>query len=555
MKKNIPVVALAGKKNAGKSSLLNTLLGKARAITDDFAGLTRDLLEVEIRRYGYHFQLVDMPGLDLDEEQPLEKEILRRARSFLESVDCVILVYDAPSPSPFDIELRELFRRQFPQMPVVEIVNKVDNPEMADDIMPDFYEVGLSPIPVSAKSRWNMRTLCKEIDDRLDGAARDRTTSSEQPPEKDREEGYTPVVKQDSTVVSDSETEDVRIALVGKPNVGKSSLFNRWIGQELSLVSDIAGTTRDTIDTVFKHFGHTVRVVDTAGLRREGRIKEAPEFFSARRTRRAIQDSHIVVQLLSAPEGITDYDKKIAALVQELSRPSIIVINKWDAIPEKETNTQKEFLADVQALFPYLKKIPIFFCSALTGKRAMEPLKKAIEVFERASFRVPTARLNEIVRQWLKGKLGIPAGFKLLYATQTGRMPPVFVLFVNRASLLPASALSYLENRLREEFQLEGIPIRILVRENSDNEKAGDANTSEKGVPGRKTSTKKAQTNAATDVSTKTAKKSFTRKALSKKTSGPSIKRGAGSGVSRKQGSQDRPKKKGVIRSIARSRK
>lgn len=526
MKKNLPVVALAGKKNVGKSSLLNTLLGKARAITDDFAGLTRDLLEVEIRRYGYHFQLVDMPGLDLDEEQPLEKEILRRARSFLESVDCVILVYDAPSPSPFDIELRELFRRRFPQMPVVEIVNKVDNPEMADDIMPDFYEVGLSPIPVSAKSRWNMRTLCEEINDRLNGAAFDRTTGSKQPPGKDRE-GDTSFVKHNSTVVSDSETEDVRIALVGKPNVGKSSLFNRWIGQELSLVSDIAGTTRDTVDTVFKYFGHTVRVVDTAGLRREARIKEAPEFFSARRTRRAIQDSHIVVQLLSAPDGITDYDKKIAALVQELSRPSIIVINKWDAIPEKETNTQKEFLAEVQALFPYLKKVPIFFCSALTGRRAMEPLKKAIEVFERASFRVPTARLNEIVRQWLEGKLGIPAGFKLLYATQTGRMPPVFVFFVNRASLLPASALSYLENRLREEFQLEGIPIRILVREDD----------------------------AATDLSAKHEKKSFTNKALSKKTPGPFIKRGDGSGASLRQGPKDRPGKKGAIRSISRSRK
>lgn len=513
MKKPIPVVALAGKKNAGKSSLLNTLLGKSRAITDDFAGLTRDLLEVEIRRYGYHFQLVDMPGLDLDDEQPLEKEILKRARSFLQIVDCVVLVYDVPGPSPFDIELREFFRRQFPQLPVVEIVNKVDNPEMADDLLPDFYETGLLPLPVSAKSRWNMRQLCKEIDSRLDGRARER--QKQEAPEKEREEGQTPVAKQDSTVVSDLETEDIRIAIVGKPNAGKSSLFNRWIGQELSLVSDIAGTTRDTIDTVFRHFGRTIRVVDTAGLRRERRIKDSPEFFSARRSRRAIQDSHVVVQLLAAPDGITDYDKKIASLVQELSRPSIIVVNKWDIVPDKETNTQKEFLKDIQSLFPYLKKVPVFFCSALTGKRAMEPLKKAIEVYERASFRVPTAKLNDIVQRWLAGRHGIPAGFKLYYATQTGRMPPVFVLFVNRANLLPKNALSFLENRLREEFQLQGIPIRILVRENQD------GRTGSKEATGPGGNRKKAA-----------------------KGSG----KGSGKGPARK-------KKKDVIRSIARTRK
>jgi GTP-binding protein len=468
MKKKLPSVALAGRKNVGKSSLLNTLLGKARAITDDYPGLTRDLIEVEIRRYGYHFHLIDMPGLDLDEEQPLEKEILRKVRGFLASVDCVVLVYAAPSPAPFDRELRELFRHQFPKIPIVEIVNMVDNPEMADNILPDFYEAGLFPVPVSAKSRWNMRALCKEIDDRLSGAAKDRARDDDPDREKDRPDGHTPIIKRDSTIVSDSETEDLRIALVGKPNVGKSSLFNRWIGKELSLVSDIPGTTRDTMDTVFRFFGHTVRVIDTAGLRRERRIKEAPEFFSARRTRRAIQDSHIVVQLISAVDGITDYDKKIAAMIQEYARPSIIVINKWDAVPERKSNTQKEFLADLQSLFPYLKKVPVFFCSALTGKRSVEPLKKAIELFERSSFRIPTARLNEIVQQWLSGRPGIPAGFKLRYVTQTGRMPPVFVLFVNQSRLLPESALSYLENRLREEFQLEGIPIRIFVRDHSE---------------------------------------------------------------------------------------
>lgn len=463
--KRLPRIALAGKKNAGKSSLLNAFAGKSRAITDDYAGLTRDLLEVEIHRYGYRFILADMPGLDLEEDSALEKEILIRTRKYMEQVDGILLVFDAPAPAPFDIELREWFRRRFPGMPVLEIVNKLDDPAEADNVLPDFYEVGLSPIPVSAKSRWNLRHVCQQLDIALKGELKDRTPEKH---EADREEGETPAAKTDSTVVSDMEEEDVRIAIVGKPNAGKSSLFNRWIGRELSLVSDIPGTTRDTVDTVFRHFGKTIRVVDTAGLRRSGKIKEAPEFFSSRRSRRAIQDSHVVVQLIAAPDGITDYDKKISGLIQELSRPSIVVVNKWDAIQEKETNTQKEFLEDIRALFPYMRRLPVFFCSALTGKRAMEPLKKAIEVHERASYRVPTAKLNELIRTWLKGKHGIPAGFRIYYATQTGRMPPVFVLFVNHAKLLPKNALTMLESRMREEFELEGVPIRVLVREKAD---------------------------------------------------------------------------------------
>ena len=487
MSSNLPIIALAGKKNVGKSSLLNSLVGKSRAITDDYAGLTRDLLQVEVHRYGYHFRLVDMPGLDLDENEPLEKAIMLRSRSFLETVDCIVIVYESPLPTPFDLELRELLRRHFSKIPVIEIVNKVDNADESATILTDFYEVGLSPIPVSAKSRYNLSLLCQTIDDALGGALKEKskpqkttlkTTSKADGDAATRVQGYTKDggddqavesnTKIDSTIVSSHDEEDIRIALVGKPNVGKSSLFNRWIGKDMSLVSDIPGTTRDTIDTVFQYFGRKLRVIDTAGLRRSTKIKEAPEFFSSRRTRRAIQDSHVVVQLLSAADGVTDYDKKIAALVQELSRPSIIIINKWDLIPDKETNTQKEFLKNVQALFPYLKKIPIYFSSALTGKRTNEPLAKAVEVFDKASFRVPTSKLNDLVRSWLKGGHGIPVGFKILYATQTGRMPPVFVIFANKPELLPKNAISFLENRMREEFNLEGIPIRILLRSNTE---------------------------------------------------------------------------------------
>lgn len=497
-KLNLPVVALAGKKNAGKSSLLNALYGRSRAITDDYAGLTRDLLEVEIERYGFHFKLVDMPGLDLDESEPLEKSILDRARSFMTTVDALLLVFDAPVPAPIDIDLRQWLRKEYPNIPVVEVVNKIDNPNDAADILPNFFEVGLSPIPVSSKSRLNLKQICQELNKKLKNRAISKSSTDERDKFSVTDESQT--LKDDSTIVSDEIKEDLRIALIGKPNVGKSSLFNRWIGRDLSIVSDIPGTTRDTVDTVFRYFGRDIRVIDTAGLRRQTKIKERPEFFSSRRTRRAIQDCHVVVQLLSAVDGITDYDKKIASLVQELSRPSIIVINKWDAINEKETNTQKEFLENVQSLFPHLKKIPTFFSSALTGKRAIEPLQKAIEVFDRSTFRVPTAKLNELVKKWLTGKQGIPKGFKLLYTTQTGRMPPVFVLFVNRTDLLPRNAIRYLENQIRDEFKLDGIPIRILVREKSEQNDKSDR-------PSKTKTPKKVVKKAATRVPTKAIKK------------------------------------------------
>ncbi|MBW7859343.1 MAG: ribosome biogenesis GTPase Der, partial [Leptonema sp. (in: Bacteria)] len=388
------------------------------------------------------------------------------------TVDAVLLVYDAPVPSPIDIDLRQWLRKEYPNIPVVEVVNKIDNPDDAADILPNFFEVGLSPQPVSAKSRLNLRSLCQELNKKLKNRAISRSKS--EPKTKQKVDQIEETQKDDSTIVSDESAEDLRIAIVGKPNVGKSSLFNRWIGRNLSIVSDIPGTTRDTVDTVFRHFGRDIRVIDTAGLRRQTKIKDRPEFFSSRRTRRAIQDSHVVVQLLNAVDGVTDYDKKIASLVQELSRPSIIIINKWDAITEKETNTQKEFLENVQSLFPHLKKIPIFFTSALTGKRAMEPLQKAIEVFDRSTFRVPTAKLNDLIKKWVTGKQGIPKGFKLLYCTQTSRMPPVFVLFVNRTDLLPRNAIRYLENQIRDEFKLEGIPIRILIREKSEQNEKSD---------------------------------------------------------------------------------
>ncbi len=273
----------------------------------------------------------------------------------------------------------------------------------------------------------------------------------------------------DSTAMSDGIETATTIAIVGRPNAGKSSLLNSMVQKEVSVVSDIPGTTRDTVDTIITYYGKTIRIVDTAGLRRVARLKgetKDVEFYSLSRTKRAIQDSRVVVHVIDAEFGITDYDKKIASLVLEYRKPIVFVINKWDIIGEKNTHTHREFQDRMEFLFPHMKHFPRIFVSALTGQRVSKILEMALELEQKMGFRISTSKLNQLVDTWNDYlRKGGRSGVKILYATQADTEPPVFVFFVRNKDKFQHGHLGYFENRIRSEFSLTGIPVKILLRD------------------------------------------------------------------------------------------
>lgn len=464
-KKKLKKIAIVGKKNVGKSSLLNLLARKNRSIVDDYPGLTRDIIEIEIKNYGVHALFYDLPGLDVidlgEEKNYLESLIKEKAYKFLsEESDLIIHLMEPPAPSLFDFDFRDYFNKVL-KTKKIEVLNKIDSKEKEIEYIPNFLEEGFNPIPISVKSRYNINHFINTIKDILP-----EISINEQDIDYEEQfinkKGY-----KDSTVVSDYVKDDIRIAIVGKPNVGKSTLFNLWAGKDISLVSDIPGTTRDTIDTVFKYFGKTIRILDTAGLRKKRVLEDHIEFISSRRTRRAIQDSDIVIQVISAPDGLTEYDKKIISLIDELNKPMILFINKWDIMPNKHDKLQKEYLESLYYYFPFLKHVPIYFGSALTKKRAMEPLKKIIELNEKLNFRIQTSQLNRYLEKLLQ-QFPHHQRFKIYYATQVSERPPVFVLFCNNKKLIKRNFIIFLENKIREDFKLEGIPIRIKLKDKDE---------------------------------------------------------------------------------------
>ncbi|MCS7206233.1 MAG: ribosome biogenesis GTPase Der [Leptospiraceae bacterium] len=464
-KKKLLKIAIVGKKNVGKSSLINLLSGKQRTIVDDYPGLTRDVIEVEIQNFGIHALFYDLPGLDVmdlgEEKNELERLAREKAYEFIKSqADVIIHLMEPPSPSRFDFEFREYHKKELTK-PIIEAVNKIDSKEREFEFLPNFFEANFSPIGISALSKYNVKKLISILAEMFPQIRHDKDYE-EKHREKSQKKGY-----YDSTVVSDFLQDDIRITIVGKPNVGKSTLFNLWAGKEISLVSDIPGTTRDTIDTVIRFFGKNIRILDTAGLRKRKVIEDHIEFISSRRTIRAIQDSDIVILVISAPDGITKYDKKIVALVKELNRAMILFVNKWDLIENKHDKIQKEYLEGLYAELPYLKNVPILFGSAKTKKRATEPLKKVLELYEKLHFRISTSQFNRYIQEQLK-KFPHNQKFKIYYATQVAEKPLIFVLFCNHKSLISSNFISFLENRIREDFQLYGVPIRMKLKEKTD---------------------------------------------------------------------------------------
>jgi len=436
-KRRIPRVAIAGKRNAGKSTLLNALLGKSHAITDSTPGLTRDILQVEINRNGQHFYLCDTPGLDLSGNEPLDQSILERTNEFLRDVDLVVFLMEPPGPTPFDRSFLDFFRKKEDLGRIIFALNKIDSDRdgMAE---PEFYREGFPElILLSALGRKNLGDITTAIGKRLPSV-------------------------QSGGNSSPAERVDCVIAIVGKPNAGKSSLLNRLVGKELSLVSEIPGTTRDSVDSIFSYFGKTIRMIDTAGLKKTGKLKDSVEFYSMTRTRKAIEEAEVVVHVLDGLLGISDYDKKIVSQADEIDKPLVFAVNKWDALEEKN---MKAYLDRIYFMFPHARSRPILFISAKTGTRIGQVIKESLALKERLNFRVPTAKLNQWLADWNRRLANSPKKAKIYYATQAGTSPPEFVFFVNHKDHFRKDALAYFENRIREDCDLRGVPLRIRLRE------------------------------------------------------------------------------------------
>ena len=431
---NTPVVALIGRPNVGKSALFNRIIGEGRAIVSDEAGTTRDRHFGETDWNGRNFWLVDTGGLVDDPNQPMNVEIRKQVLQAIEEADLLLFVVDAIAGlHPNDARIAEVLRES--GKPWLLVANKVDDPRSTDFY--EFYGLGAGdPVPVSASNGMGSGDLLDVVAERLPAA----------PPE---------------------ETHALRVAVVGRPNVGKSSFVNRLLGRERLVVSEVAGTTRDAIDTPMRYHGRTVIFIDTAGLRRQSRIDEGIEFYSSLRTRRAIERADICVLVIDATEGeVQNQDLKIAALAWEDGRGLIVVVNKWDLV-EKDDKAAARFEKKAHEKAPFLKFVPFVFTSALTGQRVQRVLDLLVQVADEREKRVQTHEVNERLGE-LVARLQPPqaAGreVRLNYATQVETAPPTIAVFGNHPELVQEHYVRYLHNGFRESWGFTGNPLRIVLK-------------------------------------------------------------------------------------------
>ncbi len=435
---SLPVVALIGRPNVGKSSLFNRIVGNDSAIVSEEAGTTRDRHFTRAEWNGRAFWLVDTGGLREDSSLPMDLEIRRQVLEAIAEADLLLLVVDAKvGVHPSDWRVVELLRESGKRWMLV--ANKVDDPKGSDFY--EFYKLGAGdPYPVSAANGKNSGDLLDELVRHLP------------PPQSDEFE------------------KDLRIAVVGRPNTGKSSFINKLLGEHRLVVSDDAGTTRDAIDTPYTFHGRRMVFVDTAGLRRQSKVEDGVEFYSALRTRRAIDRSDICILMIDATEGLHNQDLKIAALAWEAGRGLIVVVNKWDIKAEKGDKTSAKFEKECGEKAPLLKFVPFLFASALTGQRVTKILDLIAEVDAERHKRISTSQVNDILQQ-LTARLQPPqaAGrdVKLNYATQVETAPPGIAVFGNHPELVQEHYVRYLHNGFREHWGFKGNPLRILLRQKS----------------------------------------------------------------------------------------
>ena len=438
-----PVVAIVGRPNVGKSTLFNVLAGEKIAIVKDTPGVTRDRIYADVTWLDKEFTLIDTGGIEPDSKDIILSQMREQAQIAIDTADVIIFITDVRQGLvDADSKVADMLRRS--GKPVVLVVNKVDN---FDKFMPDVYEfynlsIG-APVPVSAASRLG-------LGDMLDIVS-----------------GYFP-----EGSAQEEEDDRPRIAIVGKPNVGKSSIVNRLLGENRVIVSDVAGTTRDAIDTEIVHNGKEYIFIDTAGLRRKNKIKEELERYSIIRTVTAVERADVVLMVIDATEGVTEQDAKIAGIAHERGKGIIIVVNKWDAI-EKNDRTMREYESDIRQVLSFMPYAEIMYVSALTGQRLAKLYDMIDMVIENQTLRIATGVLNEIMTEAVamqqppsdKGKR-----LKLYYITQVSVKPPTFVIFVNDKELMHFSYTRYLENKIREAFGFRGTSLKFFIRERKEKE-------------------------------------------------------------------------------------
>jgi GTP-binding protein len=433
-----PIVAIVGRPNVGKSTLFNKITGSRIAIVDDMPGVTRDRLYADAEWLNRAFTLIDTGGLDPDSDDTMTKDMMRQAQTAMETADVIIFLTDIKTGlMEADRQVADVLRKA--RKPVVLAVNKADVPSRVSDDIYEFYELGLGePVAVSAGQALMLGDLLDVV------------------------VGHFP---KDSAMADEEDTR-IKVAIVGKPNVGKSSLINKMLGEERLIVSDVPGTTRDAVDTYITRNGQEYVFIDTAGLRRKSKIKENIERYSIVRTVAAVERCDVCVLLIGADEGVTEQDTKIAGIAHERGKAAVIAVNKWDLI-EKNDKTMNEHIKQIDTELAYMPYAPKIFISAVTGQRVGKLYELIYAAYQNNAMRVSTGVLNEVVTEAVamhqpptdKGKM-----LRIYYTTQVSVKPPTFVFFVNNSKLMHFSYKRYLENKIREAFGFEGTPIHFIVR-------------------------------------------------------------------------------------------
>lgn len=436
-----PVVAVVGRPNVGKSTFFNKVIGRRIAIVEDTPGVTRDRIYAETEWNGIEFAIIDTGGIEPDSEDIILSQMRQQAEIAMDTADVILFLVDGKDGlTSADREVANMLRRRGRE--VILVVNKIDSHKLPDAFY-DFYELGLGePIPISAANMLNFGDLLDEIVDAF--------------PKEQYEE----------------EEDVIKIAVIGKPNVGKSSLINELVGENRVIVSPIAGTTRDSIDTPFEKDGDKYMLIDTAGIRRKSKVTEDIERYSVIRAVAAIERSDVALLMIDAAEGITEQDKKIAGVAHEAGKGIIVVVNKWDLIA-KETNTMRDFKRKIEAEFPFMTYAPSVFISVKDHQRIDNVINMAKYVAETRAMRVPTGQLNALLQDAMmmkqppsdKGKR-----LRIYYVTQVGIKPPLFSFKINSRPLMHFSYARYLENKIREGFGFEGTSIKFVFREKGEKE-------------------------------------------------------------------------------------